>query len=67
MHNEVRAARAICAWQLWCYARKPGQYLHYCWNIYLALRQTYFLLPSGNLARVDLGEEWSEIGLVPTR
>ena len=38
-----------------------------CWNIYLALRQTYFLLPSGNLARVDLREEWSEIGLVPTR
>ena len=34
---------------------------------YLALRQTYFLLPSGNLARVDLGEEWSEIGLVSTR
>ena len=21
--------------QLWCYARKPGQYLHQCWNIWL--------------------------------
>ena len=41
--------------------------INVCRKLHWALKQTDFLLPSGNLARVDLREEWSEIGLVPTR